>query len=47
MGEIIRERDELLRRAVQPGAAVVLADGAFDVIHPGHVRFLEEASLAA
>ncbi len=43
MGEIIRERDELLRRAAQPGTAVVLADGAFDVIHPGHVRFLEDA----
>jgi rfaE bifunctional protein nucleotidyltransferase chain/domain len=43
------ERDalahELARlRAARPGLRVVLANGCFDVLHVGHVRYLDDAS---
>lgn len=31
------------RRAESPGLRVVLANGCFDVLHVGHVRYLEDA----
>lgn len=31
------------RRAGSPGLRVVLANGCFDVLHVGHVRYLEDA----
>jgi rfaE bifunctional protein nucleotidyltransferase chain/domain len=43
MAEILTERDELLRRTQEMGGQVVLADGAFDLLHPGHVSFLGAA----
>lgn len=41
-------REELARelvrvRAQRPGVRVVLANGCFDLLHVGHVRYLEEA----
>ncbi len=46
---IVRERAELsrvvARRRGAGGERVVLANGVFDLIHAGHVRFLEAASL--
>lgn len=41
-------RDELARelarlRAERPNAKVVLANGCFDLLHAGHVRYLEDA----
>jgi len=38
-GELIRERAAWKRS----GQRVVFASGAFDLLHPGHVRFLEQA----
>ena len=43
MAEIITERNRLVRKAGGHGGSVVLADGAFDLLHPGHVSFLEAA----
>ncbi len=40
------ERDELLARVAEErkrGARVVLANGCFDVVHVGHVRYLQGA----
>ena len=31
------------RRAARPGLRVVLANGCFDLLHVGHVRYLEDA----
>ena len=28
-------------RAIRPGKSVVLAGGTFDIIHPGHLKYLE------
>jgi rfaE bifunctional protein nucleotidyltransferase chain/domain len=42
----ILERDQLVERinaAREKGACVVLANGCFDVLHVGHVRYLEAA----
>ena len=42
----ILERDELARRvasAREAGARIVLANGCFDVLHVGHVRYLAGA----
>ena len=38
-GELIRERTAWKRS----GQRVVFASGSFDLLHPGHVRFLEQA----
>ncbi len=43
MADIITTHDELIRRTQELGGQVVLADGAFDLLHPGHVNFLEAA----
>jgi rfaE bifunctional protein nucleotidyltransferase chain/domain len=43
-------RDELLRRAATwraDGKTVALANGLFDIIHVGHLRYLEEAATLA
>ena len=31
-------------KAPAPGAKIVYVAGAFDVMHPGHLKFLEKAS---
>lgn len=46
-GQKIVPLHELCRRLVEhraQGACVVLTNGCFDLLHPGHVAFLEEAS---
>jgi D-glycero-beta-D-manno-heptose 1-phosphate adenylyltransferase len=46
MSSNVLNREELLRRvaaAREAGARVVLANGCFDVLHVGHVRYLEGA----
>lgn len=43
---MILERDELLARVAanrRTGARIVLANGCFDVLHVGHVRYLQGA----
>ncbi len=43
-------RDELLRRAAiwrVSGKTVALANGLFDLVHVGHLRYLEEAAMLA
>jgi rfaE bifunctional protein nucleotidyltransferase chain/domain len=43
-------RDELLRRAARwraDGKTVAMANGLFDIIHVGHLRYLEEAATLA
>ena len=43
-------RDELLRRAAAwraEGRTVALANGLFDLVHVGHLRYLEEAATLA
>jgi D-glycero-beta-D-manno-heptose 1-phosphate adenylyltransferase len=49
MGEILT-RTELVRRTRQDHAAgrtIALANGAFDLLHAGHVRYLESAAREA
>jgi len=46
----IVSRDELLRRATgwrAEGKTVALANGLFDLVHVGHLRYLEEAATLA
>lgn len=45
LGQVVSQRELLLRRGEwkRTGAAVVCAYGAFDLLHPGHVRLLEQA----
>jgi len=47
--EVLRDREDLARvlgrRRGSGGERVVLANGCFDLLHAGHVRFLEAASL--
>jgi rfaE bifunctional protein nucleotidyltransferase chain/domain len=43
-------RDELLRRAARwraDGKTVAMANGLFDIVHVGHLRYLEEAATLA
>src|SRR5919112_5729805 len=43
---IVLNRDELMKRvasAREAGARIVLANGCFDVLHVGHVRYLAGA----
>lgn len=43
---VVSDREELLKRvntARQVGARVVLANGCFDVLHVGHIRYLAGA----
>jgi rfaE bifunctional protein nucleotidyltransferase chain/domain len=46
---VLREREELARvlsrRKGAGGERIVLANGCFDLLHAGHVRFLQAASL--
>ncbi len=46
MGEVIREAALLERASAlkQEGRTVVLANGCFDLLHVGHVRYLEGAA---
>lgn len=39
--ELIRERERLRRK----GKRLVFTNGCFDLLHPGHVRYLKEARL--
>ena len=44
--EKIFERDALIRRIrelKQAGKTIVFTNGCFDILHPGHIHFLEEA----
>jgi D-beta-D-heptose 7-phosphate kinase/D-beta-D-heptose 1-phosphate adenosyltransferase len=34
---------ELVRRLRETGARIVFTNGVFDLLHPGHVRYLQEA----
>lgn len=45
MGQVVSQRELILRRGEwkQAGEGVVCAYGAFDLLHPGHVRLLEQA----
>ena len=46
MGELIRERDALCARVVElraDGRSLVLTNGAFELLHVGHVRSLQDA----
>jgi len=43
---IFYSRDELVRRRAEwkaAGKAVVLTNGCYDLLHPGHIRLLEQA----
>jgi D-beta-D-heptose 7-phosphate kinase/D-beta-D-heptose 1-phosphate adenosyltransferase len=45
-GERIVSREqavELVRRLRDTGARIVFTNGVFDLLHPGHVRYLQEA----
>ncbi|HOB73173.1 MAG TPA: adenylyltransferase/cytidyltransferase family protein [Phycisphaerae bacterium] len=47
MAQIITDRDELKKEAARlraAGKSIVFANGAFDLIHVGHVRYLEGAA---
>lgn len=47
MGVIIDDRNELLKRIQTVRASngkVIFANGAFDILHAGHVRYLEGAA---
>ena len=49
MGEVV-SRDELVRRATdlgRTGRTVALASGCFDLLHVGHIRYLEGAAQEA
>lgn len=45
MGEVVAQDELILRRAEwkRNGRRVVFVSGAFDLLHPGHVRLLEQA----
>lgn len=45
MGQVVSQRELLSRRGdwKSTGKGVVCAYGAFDLLHPGHVRLLEQA----
>lgn len=49
MGDVV-SRDELIRRAHgarQAGRTVAFANGCFDILHVGHVRYLEASAQQA
>jgi len=49
MGEIV-SRDDLLRRVAadrEAGRTVAFANGCFDLLHVGHIRYLEAAAAEA
>ncbi|MGH9737435.1 MAG: adenylyltransferase/cytidyltransferase family protein [Candidatus Acidiferrales bacterium] len=45
MGQVVSQRELLLRRGEwkRTGEGVVCAYGSFDLLHPGHIRLLEQA----
>lgn len=45
MGQVVSQADLLLRRGQwkRAGQGVVCASGRFDLLHPGHIRLLEQA----
>jgi rfaE bifunctional protein nucleotidyltransferase chain/domain len=46
--ERILDRDQIIERVVsarKKGARIVLANGCFDLLHAGHVRYLEGAKM--
>ena len=45
MGEVVAQSELILRRAQwkRNGRRVVLVSGIFDLLHPGHIRLLEQA----
>lgn len=45
MGEVVAQSELILRRAEwkRNGRRVVFASGIFDLLHPGHVRLIEQA----
>jgi rfaE bifunctional protein nucleotidyltransferase chain/domain len=45
LGQVVSQRELILRRGEwkQTGKGVVCAYGAFDLLHPGHIRLLEQA----
>ncbi len=45
MGQVVSQRELILRRGEwkRTGRGVVCAYGAFDLLHPGHIRLLEQA----
>jgi len=50
MSSIITDREELKREVARlraEGRSIVFANGAFDLIHVGHVRYLEGAAAEA
>lgn len=49
VGEVVSEPDLLARLEARraAGASVALANGCFDLLHVGHVRYLEGAALEA
>ncbi len=50
MGEVIVDRDLLLCEVADlrtAGKSIVFANGAFDIIHVGHVRYLQGAAAQA
>lgn len=45
MGQVVSQRELISRRGEwkRTGEGVVCASGAFDLLHPGHIRLLEQA----
>jgi cytidyltransferase-like protein len=45
LGAVVSKEELILRRAVweQKGMRLVLARGRFDLLHPGHIRLLQQA----
>jgi rfaE bifunctional protein nucleotidyltransferase chain/domain len=45
LGEVVAQSELILRRAEwkRNGRRVVFASGVFDLLHPGHIRLLEQA----
>jgi cytidyltransferase-like protein len=45
LGQVVSQRELILRRGEwkRTGKGVVCAYGAFDLLHPGHIRLLEQA----
>lgn len=45
MGEVVSQAELILRRDEwkRAGKAVVCVSGSFDLLHPGHIRLLEQA----
>ena len=42
--ELVRAAGELRASGAAPGKTIVLCHGCFDIVHPGHIRYLEFAA---